>query len=211
MNMSVSRIGLAFVLATTAAVVGCAAEDAEPELEAPSATDDALEQRQVVYSGAWSATALQPALSPTFTAVRARATFTGPGPRRMGVCLLKKWQNNATGANQPCNTEGDCTNYPVTLPPGGHRYCTWDNGAGTGQKYCFFRQGPQSTFCGGSPALGGSPPPPVAPGTLQTPWFTPGGGQQDRTFISYGCFEACLNIDPSSSSTTLYVPLSGGN
>jgi hypothetical protein len=179
-------------------LVACAsAEDSASEV--PSLDTDAVEGQQVVTSinadGTWTADAWRPGQEtssfPIY--VRGGAHFAGPAgkTRRMGVCGLQEGKTAAQVA-KPCTTASDCSDAPATLPAGGFRYCTAPEGIG--QKYCYFRPGPPSTFCAGTPANGGVP---IAPAYLETPsMYSP----NSRKWISYACFEGCAVTDPSSSS-----------
>jgi hypothetical protein len=173
-------------------LVGCASSATDEDL-APAGDLDGLESRASITSvnaaGTWVASAEPPAIAdePTWKAIAARATFTGPATtRRMGVCLLRK-------TNTPCNTVADCGNAPASLPAGGFKYCT--NVDNVGQKYCSYRPGPATTFCAGTPANGNVP---IPPGTYQAPW----GWDAVASYVSYACFEGCAATDPSVSSAS---------
>jgi hypothetical protein len=168
--------------------VGCSAQTSNVLEEAPGAeTEEAVEETQLITSGAWTAFAHQPGADDPF--ILGAATFTGPAgqTRRMGVCLLQ-----AHSPSVSCNTTADCNNAPSSLPGGGFRYCTSPNGSGA--KRCYFRPGSAGAYCSGTPAHGQ----PIAAGTYGTPSVLPIQGKQ---YISYACFEGCVSTDPSSSST----------
>jgi hypothetical protein len=181
-----------FVLTSMVGLIGaCAAqtEDATNEA-APAADEDALDTEQVLVNGAYTATAYKPS-SVIPNSIRSGANFAGPGPRRMGVCLLRL-------TTTACNTVADCNSAPVSLPAGGFRYCT--NPDATGTKYCAYRPGSQTGYCAGTPALGGAL---VNPGTFYSPNV---GIPLDSTkYVSYACFEGCAVSDPSISSVTYSV------
>jgi hypothetical protein len=179
---------------------GCAANAADETGDTPDVADGTLETRQVITSvnadGTWTADATGTSGDPDN--LYASATFTGPAgkTRRMGSCLLKKYQN-ASSTPTACTTVADCNSAPSSLPTGGFRYCTNPNGSGT--KYCYYRPGTAVSKCVGTPANGGTP---IAPGTYQTP-----GWHGTGTFLSYACFEGCVATDPSASSNDkLVVP-----
>lgn len=185
--------------AVLAAAVGCSSPvDDDEAAEAPEAVELGTEAQQILYStnadGTWSANAT--GTDADSTANRAHATFTGPAgkTRRMGVCLLKKYGGfNGT----PCTTTAQCGAAPTTLPAGGFRYCAAPQN--TGQKYCFFRPGPPTTYCAGTPAQNLQP---VSPGAKSTPIVVSGKGM----FVSYACFEGCSATDPSTSSAEQATP-----
>jgi hypothetical protein len=183
------------------ATVGCSVEPIDEVTAVPAAETDTVESQQVVYSTVagktWSSTAWTPTGS-IYDGVTGGGTFearwrvrAGENPsRRMGACLLKQ---GTGGAGVTCNTTADCNNSPSSLPAGGFRYCVAPDGVGA--KKCYFRPGPASSYCAGTPALPGNPP--VAPGNYATPTITTG---VQGKWISYGCFEGCSATDPSSSS-----------
>lgn len=165
--------------------------------EAPSSDADALETMQQITvwidnNGFWTADALSP-VAGAHGKVSARATFTGSGTTKAGVCLLQKYVDTAN-VSTPCTTVDDCAFAPYDLPTGGARYCTAPNG--TGQKYCFFRPGSQTSFCAGSPAQGGAA---IAADTLYTPLRAL--SQSGVEVLSYACFGGCSVYDPSSSGS----------
>jgi hypothetical protein len=196
---------LASIIAVSLVSLAACTAPNEADENAPSADEDGLETAasitSVNASGTWVATALGPTYtgSPGNFQTVSRATFTGPATtRRMGVCLLQRRHAVA------CNTATDCANagFPFEgLPAGGFRYCT--NVDGVGQKYCFYRGGPASTHCAGTPAHGA----PIAPGTYASPSATLNYG---TTAISYACFEGCTVTDPSVSSSTITPIYQGG-
>lgn len=186
-----------FGISAVTAAVGCATTSVD-EGTAPTVVTDTQEEDQLLTSvnadGTWTANSYPPEISAYPYNLRATTVFTGPAgkTRRMGPCLLRLHQSGG-GSGTNCTTVADCSNSPTTLPQGGFRYCAAPNG--TGQKQCYYRPGPPTTYCAGTPALQGAQ---VAPGTYSTPWIanTPIGS----TWITYGCFEGCTATDPSSSS-----------
>lgn len=155
---------------------------------APEVGGDALEVQQTVNStnanGTWSATA-----SFVYSSgYKARTVFTGPTgkTRAMGLCALKLYNETSPVA---CTTTANCTSAPTSLPTGGARYCIAPENSG--QKYCYYRPGGPTTYCAGSPALGGTP---VGPGTYTVPTASPSGA-----WASYGCFEGCVSVVGSST------------
>jgi hypothetical protein len=191
-----NTVWIGVALASGVALVsmsGCAATTETDDV--PVTSLDTMEHRQLVTStnadGTWTAYAGQPGRLGTGVGQRVvgTTTFTGPtGPtRRMGVCLLKR------EVTQPCNSVADCNYAPASLPTGGFRYCSSEDGSA--QKYCYYRPGPPSTFCAGTPANGGVP---IAAQHLITPQVL--SGTEGTRWISYGCFEGCAATDPSSSS-----------
>jgi hypothetical protein len=204
MNTStpVLKMGIAWIygVVTVAIASGCASaqpdavEDDTPFLEADTAEVQAT-VTSVNAQGTWVADALSPQAPQASGQIWGRATFSGPGgaTRRMGVCLLHKYLSG--GGGTACNTAADCGNAPASLPAGGFRYCTNPNGSGT--KYCYFRPGPPTSFCAGTPANGNVP---IAPSTLYTPH-----NAYTAPSVSYACFEGCAATDPSvSSGETVY-------
>jgi hypothetical protein len=193
MKESTMQTARKFIVTSMVGLIGaCAAQSETTSEEAtndevPSADEDSLDPAQALVNGAYTATAHKPN-SVVVNSIRASGTFTGPGPRRMGVCLLRL-------TTTACNTVADCNSAPATLPSGGFRYCT--NPDATGTKYCAFRGGTQTQHCAGTPALGGAL---VNPGTFYTP---NNGIPIDSTkYVSYACFEGCAASDPSISSAT---------
>jgi hypothetical protein len=195
-------------MVSTLGAGGCSASETlgvGETLGADGADVDALEGQQLITStnadGTWTSNATitieQLTCKPSFSwEGYAGATFTGPAgkTRRMGACALRE-AKTASGSAKACNTVADCAaspEAPASLPSGGFRYCTAANG--TGQKYCYYRPGPATTWCAGTPAMAGAPP--VAPGYYGLQFNPPGGTK----WISYGCFEGCAVTDPSSSS-----------
>lgn len=173
-----------------AGIVACSSEAGDDEVS-PVPVDDATAAQAIIYStnaaGTWTAEAFKPVIpSVTGAGVTASAAFTGPSgyTRKMGVCALKL-------GGGTCSTVADCSGFPATLPTGGARYCT--QAEGDTAKRCYFR-GASTSYCAGSPALGGAA---VAPGTFTTPSLSAG---RESTWLSYGCFEGCAATDPSVSS-----------
>jgi hypothetical protein len=178
---------------------GCAT--AAPIEEAPNVTAETTVERQLIYNtnadGTWSADAHEPWVSGMHPMISGGATFAylggKPGvTRRMGVCLLTRFEP-LTG----CSDASDCNNAPGSLPPGGFRYCASANGFS--RKYCYYRPGPPSAYCAGTPAIPGTPP--IAAGTFLSHADVTVG----TTWISYACFEGCTATDPSSSSLAKVV------
>lgn len=181
----------------------CSAPTTSDELETPDVVDQGLAQRAQVVStnadGTWVANATGTTRS--LSANSALATFTGPrtAERRMGVCLLQRFGGTSplSPSPEPCTTTADCTKAPEVLPQGGFRYCTASDSEGTiqgVQKYCYFRPGPPSAYCAGTPANGGRP---IGIGSLASP---PRAVAADGLYLSYACFEGCAATDPSASS-----------
>lgn len=195
-SVSLAMMGVSAVLL---AITGCAVDE-PTNGDVPAIDVDAVEEAQLLTSGAWTADAHAPngGMVSEGEPVYGSATFTGPAgnTRRLGVCILK--QKKSGGNPIPCSTASTC---PAT-PTGGFRYCTAPNGVG--QKTCFERSGPPSTYCAGTPANGGAA---VSAGT----YYTPSVPASTGIWISYACFEGCASTDPSSSSVGLYQPGSGGN
>lgn len=198
MNKILVTTAMAAMTAALAAV-GCAApapvDSATPE-------ESELSAEATIYSsnadGTWSATAYAPAQESTEIAKASGvATFTGPWgkTRKMGVCMLKR-----DGA--ACSTVADCAG--IAVPTGGARYCT--QAEGDTSKRCWIRPGPSTSYCAGSPALGGAA---VSSGT----YTTPQAGGRSTTWLSYACFEGCSATDPSvsSSATLIFSPLKCGS
>lgn len=182
--MTLTKIfGSSAVLLVVAGCASAVAPDAPADL-----AEGSLDEQQLIYStntaGTWSADAKTPGLD-IHNRVYASAVFTGPtgSTRKMGVCTLRLTETT-------CSTVADCST--VYVPTGGAKYCTAPNG--TGQKVCAVRAGSQTSYCAGSPALGGTA---VAPGTYSTPHQP---AESLTSYISYACFEGCAATDPSSSS-----------
>lgn len=179
------------------AAFGCAAPGAE---DAPS-TEDGLEPSQLVTSGSWTAYA-QGYSSEMGDAFGAYATFTGPAntSRKVGTCALRQYLNSSVPVT--CTTAADCGSAPSSLPTGGARYCTAPDGVGT--KKCFYRPGSATSYCAGSPALGGAAMTADSSGYV---WLDKTVSAASNTrWISYACFEGCAATDPSSSSTVVVQP-----
>lgn len=81
-------------------------------------------------------------------------------------------------------------------PTGGSRYCTSENGGAT--KYGYYRPGPATSYCAGTPANGGVA---IAPGTISKGFVY----NRLTTWISYACFEGCAATDPSASSPAYVI------
>jgi hypothetical protein len=175
-------------------VAGCAEAIPEGTGDTPDIVEDALGTEATITNtnadGVWVADAI--GTSANVDNLFAKASFTGPAgkTRRMGACLLRRYEPPSGGA-QTCTTVADCSNAPSTLPTGGFRYCTAS--AGSTIKRCYFRPGPPTTHCVGTPANGGQP---IASGFYNTP----GGPEREGAYISYACFEGCTASDPAISS-----------
>jgi hypothetical protein len=185
------------------ALGGCsvAAVETGDDDDAPTAAMDGVEAQQIVYSadanGMWSANSLPVLWSNN--RFEGETTFTGPAgyTRRMGACVLRQYQTSVNGPTVPCNTVADCNSAPASLPAGGFRYCVGPNGSSN--KSCFYRPGPATTYCRGTPANGGIP---IAPTTLGvTVSYAPNFSR----WTMYGCFEGCTATDPSSSTVAQTV------
>jgi hypothetical protein len=192
-------IGIALGLAVlSSAAAGCRAEEATGAT-APDAEESGLETHQTISSNGWNMSSYAQGIGASQSVI-ASATFWGTpyATRNAGVCAIRQYRD-AAGQAVGCNTASECGTYsaPASLPPGGSRYCTSPDGVGP--KTCFYRPGPGSTYCAGTPATG-SPiqldgsgyafPITVPPAPLGSIW------------IAYGCFEGCGATDPSSSSST---------
>jgi hypothetical protein len=196
MNRSIKLVGVS-ILGVLLGVVGCAADHRDPEATdvAPAAEEDGVEQQAAMTYGGFTMNALTPTFTlamswpATFWNVTASMQVTGgAGAQRMGVCLLTL-ARNSSWSPVTCSTVADCGS--VAVPTGGFKYCTNINNVG--QKYCFVRQGAQTSYCAGSPANGGLP---IGNGTYTTgPIF-----QAPNSWISYACVNGCATTDPSVSS-----------
>lgn len=177
------------LLGLTVAVAGCTVG---ADQGAPNVATDGV--GEAYYYDGWTATSYAPILTypPAGCLIRAKAVFSGTGTKKAGVCLVKKHL-----PAQACSSVNDCGSAPASLPPGGYRYCAAPGGSG--QKYCFFRQGSPTNYCAGSPAQGGAP---VAAGTYLTPNRS---ALLDEVYASLACFEGCASSDPFVSSVTLAV------
>jgi hypothetical protein len=195
-------IKTALATLSSVALMACASVTPTAE-EAVDVEPVGVDEAQLIYNtnvdGTWSADALTPSVGAGETL--ARATFGGPSnkTRRMGVCLLERYKEpSAPFASMPCNTTADCTFAPFSLPSGGFRYCTSPNNSG--QKYCYFRPGPATTFCAGTPQDNQFHP----PGNYIT-WGAAPVQRPAAQYISYACFEGCTASDPSSSSASASI------
>lgn len=179
---------------TIALLAACATPSGD-DVDTPDVLGDDVDTLASITWNGFTASALSPTTSFT-NAVRASATFTGTGTTKMGVCLLRMTTTacsgndalDATGYTGPCSAA-------ISLPAGGHRYCTNPNNSG--QKYCAYRPGSQTSYCAGSPAQGGAA---VGAGTYYTPYQ--GIPVAPTQWVSYGCFIGCNGVDPSVSSAS---------
>lgn len=124
--------------------------------------------------------------------VSAFVHFTGPADktRRMGMCLVQQYGAAPDGVT--CSNGEDCGGAPVTLPPGGARYCVAPQDGAT--RSCHFRPGPGATYCVGTPAIGFAP---IAPGEHRLDIEAPAG----TWWLALVCFEGCAEIPPLTSAT----------